>query len=598
MVVGSWDNNVYALNGEDGSVLWSYTTGYLIYSSSPALGDVDGDGKLEVVIGSDDNKIYALNGEDGSLLWSYATGREVESSPALGDIDGDGKLEVVVGSNDSTVYALNGEDGSLLWPYTTGDWVESSPALGDIDGDGKLEVVVGSDDSSVYALNGEDGSVLWLYTTGDAVLSSPALGDIDRDGKLEVVVGSFDEMVYALNGEFITLIFPNGGESWAGGDTQTIKWTGEMTSIDHIMILFSADAGTTYTDTIADSIPYTDTSYNWVVPSINSVTCRIKTQLLDQSDNLVCDDESDTNFTIDSDPPPTVTLISPSESAYLNDSIVNFIWNKASDNLSGIDHYVLQYALDSSFTQGLVETTAVDTIFTGILSDTIYYWHVKAYDRAGNQGNFSNPDSFGIDMAAPIFDSTSIWTDTSYIGGFKIATKVTDNLSGVDSVLLYYKREEDADWIIKTMHASGDWFTDTIPAVSNLDDTVKYYIKATDNASNTSTDPAGAPSSYYSFVANYTGIQEKITKPHNFSFGIKNTVSIDKVIFNLVLPRADDITLCIYDITGRLIDMPINGRKQAGIYKIIWTSGKSSGVYFYKFNSLQGKKAGKFIFMK
>ena len=427
----------------------------------------------------------------------------------------------------------------------------------------------------------------------------------------------------------------------------------------------------------------------------------------------------------DSEPPSTVTLISPSDNAYLNDSIVNFIWNKASDNLSGIDHYVLQYALDSSFTQGLVETTAVDTTFTGILSDTIYYWHikavdkagneglfstsrhfevdtkapstpvlispiggiyekdtliafqwnavkfgqeetigyrfpakkgqnlnkdgirkspkalkslvryilqvdttngftsplivdtlsvntdtislyenfpfywrVKAYDLAGNQGNFSNPDSFGIDMAAPIFDSTSIWTDTSYIGGFKIATKVTDNLSGVDSVLLYYKREEDADWIIKTMHASGDWFTDTIPAVSNLDDTVKYYIKATDNASNTSTDPAGAPSSYYSFVANYTGIQEKITKAHNFSFGIKNTVSMGKVIFNLVLPRADEITLCIYDITGRLIDMPVNGRKQAGIYKIAWTSEKSSGVYFYRFNSLQGKRAGKFIFVK
>ncbi len=88
------------------------------------------------------------------FFWSYAAGDKIESSPALGDIDGDGHLEVVVGCRDGLVYALNGEDGSFLWSYTTGGQVKSSPALGDIDDDGNLEVVVGSADFSVYALNG------------------------------------------------------------------------------------------------------------------------------------------------------------------------------------------------------------------------------------------------------------------------------------------------------------------------------------------------------------------------------------------------------------------------------------------------------------
>ncbi|MGQ4913324.1 MAG: FG-GAP-like repeat-containing protein [Candidatus Asgardarchaeia archaeon] len=198
VIIGSYDNNIYVLSGENGTCLWKYLTGDLV-RSSPALGDVDGDGKLEVIIGSDDNNIYVLNGEDGTRLWKYATGSWVDSSPALGDVDGDGKPEVIIGSYDNNIYVLNGEDGTLLWKYSTGDLVWSSPALGDVDGDGKPEVIIGSDDNNIYALNGEDGTLLWKYSTGDLVRSSPALGDVDGDGKLEVIVGSGDTNIYALD---------------------------------------------------------------------------------------------------------------------------------------------------------------------------------------------------------------------------------------------------------------------------------------------------------------------------------------------------------------------------------------------------------------
>jgi len=141
---------------------WNYTTGSRIHSS-PALGDIDGDGNLEVIFGSWDNKIYALNAEDGSELWNFTTNGRIYSSPALGDLDFDDKLEIVFGSEDYNVYALNGEDGSKLWNYSTGDAVISSPSLGDID---------------------KDGSELWNFITGARVFSSPALGDIDNDARL------------------------------------------------------------------------------------------------------------------------------------------------------------------------------------------------------------------------------------------------------------------------------------------------------------------------------------------------------------------------------------------------------------------------------
>jgi len=203
VVVGSYDDKVYAWNG-DGTLVpgWPKNTGGFVFSS-PALGDLDGDGRLEVVVGSGDYKVYAWNG-DGTPVpgWPQSTGDVVLSSPALGDLDGDGQLEVVVGSEDDKVYAWNG-DGTPVpgWPQSTGYVVRSSPALGDVDGDGQLEVVVGSDDNKVYAWNG-DGSLVpgWPQGTGYWVSSSPALGDLDGDGQLEVVVGSWDNNVYAWEG--------------------------------------------------------------------------------------------------------------------------------------------------------------------------------------------------------------------------------------------------------------------------------------------------------------------------------------------------------------------------------------------------------------
>jgi outer membrane protein assembly factor BamB len=200
VIIGAQNGKVYALDGEGSDSLWVSAIGSSI-QSSPCLGDIDADGMLEVVVGAQNGKVYALTGKHGDSLWSYTTGDEVQSSPCLGDIDADGRLEVVVGSSDHTVYALNGEDGGVLWSYTTGGSVISSPAIGNIDVDEMLEVFVGSQNGTVYALDGANGDSLWSYTTGDEVQSSPCLGDIDADGVLEVVVGSSDHTVYALNGE-------------------------------------------------------------------------------------------------------------------------------------------------------------------------------------------------------------------------------------------------------------------------------------------------------------------------------------------------------------------------------------------------------------
>jgi hypothetical protein len=215
VVVGSDDGKVYAWRADGTPVTgWPQTTAELtmLVQSSPALGDLDRDGRPEVVVGAAQFvvppgtfKIYAWNG-DGTRVpgWPRATGDWVQSSPALGDLDGDGYLEVVVGSNNGKVYVCH-HDGAPVtgWPQTAGGWVRSSPALGDLDGDGSLEVVVGCWDGEVYAWHSSGAPVPgWPQPTGDRIdFSSPALGDLDGDGRPEVVVGSRDGKVYAWHGD-------------------------------------------------------------------------------------------------------------------------------------------------------------------------------------------------------------------------------------------------------------------------------------------------------------------------------------------------------------------------------------------------------------
>ena len=201
IVVGDDYGYISALRGTDGFLLWNYNTRPLgrIYSS-PSIGDINRDGQVEVVVGNGDNAVYALRGTDGSLLWLYGTWDRVYSSPAIGDIDNDGQIEVVVGSRDSRIYAFRGTNGTILWFFTTGSSIHSSPAIGDINNDGQIEVVIGSLDNRLYALRGTNGSLLWSYTTDSMIYSSPAIGDINGDGNIEVVIGSLDNKVYALRG--------------------------------------------------------------------------------------------------------------------------------------------------------------------------------------------------------------------------------------------------------------------------------------------------------------------------------------------------------------------------------------------------------------
>ncbi|HET9444121.1 MAG TPA: VCBS repeat-containing protein, partial [Acidimicrobiales bacterium] len=186
--------------------------------SSPAIGDVNGDGSNDVVVGGQNGLVYAYNANGANVPgWparvEVVPGQltAVASSPAIGDLDGDGDTEVVVGAGTRDdnhrnehggVVILRG-DGSIRCRFRTNDkfnvWtgggpdgftepVFNSPSIADVDGDGLKDVVFGSFDHYIRAID-RDCQVLAAFDNQDTVWSSPAVANVDGDPQAEVFIG-------------------------------------------------------------------------------------------------------------------------------------------------------------------------------------------------------------------------------------------------------------------------------------------------------------------------------------------------------------------------------------------------------------------------
>jgi MYXO-CTERM domain-containing protein len=188
--------------------------------ATPAVGDVDGDGKPDIVVSSWQGTVYVVQ-SDGTLMPGWPK-----------------RLPLVPSCPDDipspTATAMPCMDTGHLWSRGAG----ASPVLTDFNGDGKLEVVQAAFDGNVYIWQ-SDGTPLsgWPVllhgknaNAYNRILSTPAVVDLNGDGVPDVVSGSNEE-VGAGGGAGLAFAVDGHGMGASGGPYLP-DWPISLTSLD------------------------------------------------------------------------------------------------------------------------------------------------------------------------------------------------------------------------------------------------------------------------------------------------------------------------------------------------------------------------------
>jgi eukaryotic-like serine/threonine-protein kinase len=211
--IGSYDNNLYALNAASGEFIWKYATDGGIVSK-PAVYENN------LFFGSEDHRLHVISARTGRVNWTYFTNGPIRSSPYIAE------AHVFIGSDDGFLHAVNTVTGRRAWQIDTGAPVRSTPVVehdyvyfGNESGDffcldfgGAIKwrfkakraitssalidqgiVYFSSIDSTLYALEAKTGWVIWRFRLGKASISTPCKTDN------LIFTGAADGVIYCID---------------------------------------------------------------------------------------------------------------------------------------------------------------------------------------------------------------------------------------------------------------------------------------------------------------------------------------------------------------------------------------------------------------
>jgi hypothetical protein len=165
--------------------------------SSPAVGQFLAGGAVGIAVGtgatfggaSTTDDLIAVDAHC-NLRWAAKLDGTTTSSPALADVVGNGRLQVVEGTRGGTVWVLDGSTGANIWHAGTAGQVIGSVVTADLTGSGYQDLIVPTT-GGVQIFDGKSGQVLATLGGGLGFQNSPLVTD-DPNGTIGITIAGYN----------------------------------------------------------------------------------------------------------------------------------------------------------------------------------------------------------------------------------------------------------------------------------------------------------------------------------------------------------------------------------------------------------------------
>ncbi len=176
VIAGTTTGWVYALNGEDGVLLWSRQIGSVFITDLVVTPDLTGSGYQDIFVSGINPNVYLLEGSTGNIVWQAQTGGNILGKGIVGDLNADGFPELATASLNNMLHVYESRQGLELFTYAfgtggNGTAAEQVKMVGDIDGNLSNEFAAGSRDGRVIVFSGGTDVIPVEFTAFSANLN-------------------------------------------------------------------------------------------------------------------------------------------------------------------------------------------------------------------------------------------------------------------------------------------------------------------------------------------------------------------------------------------------------------------------------------------
>jgi hypothetical protein len=530
--------------------------------------DVNADGRLDLIVGAPG---YPLEGEAKGRVYVYSMGPDTVAPT----------VEILAPVEGETWYV--GSSYEICWNASDASGVDSVDISYSPYGGGWYYPIVGG--------HRNDGRYVWTvpdYPSENVVVKIVAYDPGLLSG--EVVSDAPFSIVRDATGPSVTVLAPNGGETWYAGSEYEVSWTAEdVNGVDSVTVLLSRNGGWFFTP-IASGLP-NEPPYLWTVSGPPSTNASLKVVAYDSKLNEGVD-TSDLLFEIASDTaPPEIAVLSPNGGETLEAGAPwEITWHAEDEN--GVDSVSIYYSADGG--------GSYVPIASGEADDSSYVWRppaeatetalvrMVARDRAGNLGLDESDGHFSIvpDTTAPHVEVTSPNGGEAWgTGGFKLIEWAASDPAGVDSVRIYYSADGgDTYGLIASGEPNDSLYLWQVPEAAS--DSALVMVVAYDPSLNAGSDASDSLFVISPGVVDVPGSSRDPDGGPALLGGAPNPFA-GRTEIAFYLPQSCAVSLAVFDAAGRrvanLIDGGILG---AGPHTIPWDgvgddgSSLPSGVYF------------------